>query len=154
MNICEQAEAYRLLLQMGMVEKSEVISWADGIIVTQDRVPDWLLDVSLAENEETSAIESRLRDLPGEWSRLGAAYAALDRFAEEFQIKGRFTSRSAADMLQVWADSIKGNEKDWREAMLPGWIADEVPFGNATDQQVVDLIDACIAYFAAARKVG
>jgi hypothetical protein len=154
MNICEQAEAYRLLLLMGVVEKSEIISWADGIITTQDKAPDWLLDVSLAENEKTSVIESKLRDLPGEWSRLGAVYAALDRFAEEFQIKGRFTSREAAGMLQVWADSIKGNVKDWREAMMPGWLLDEVPYGNATDQQVVESIDACIAYFAEARKVG
>ena len=55
MNICEQAEAFRLLLLMGVIDKSEVIAWADGIIAARDVVPGWLLDVSRSSKPSTIA---------------------------------------------------------------------------------------------------
>jgi len=148
MNLQEQAEALRLLLLMGVADKAELVAWADHIITTQDGVPGWLLDLSLGANEDAAAIEAKLRDLPGECKARSAAYAAMDRFAQEFQVKGKFTSRQAANMLTIWACSAKIEEEDRLAAMMPYYIADEVPFGNATDQDVVDAIDECIARFA------
>ena len=56
---------------------------------------------------------------------------------------------NTANMLAIWAGSAKVNPDDWTAAMLPSWVADEVPYGNTTDQQVVESVDNCIAYFAA-----
>ena len=149
MNLCERAEAFRLLLLMGVIEKSEVISWADGIIASQDTLPEWLLDVSLAANQDRWELEAKLRDVSGECIPLVAAYAAIERFAMEFKANGRFTSEAAAQMLAVWAGSAKVNRDDWTAAMVPSWVAGDVPYGHATDQQVVEAVDACVAHFAA-----
>jgi hypothetical protein len=148
MNICEQGETFRLLLLMGVVEKSEVIAWADGIIETQDGVPDWLLDVSLAANEDFGTVESKLGDLPGEWSRLAAAYGALIRFVEAFEIEGRFNARRAARMLEVWACSAELNHEDWTAAMMPSWITSEVDSRHARDIDVIESIEGCLKHFA------
>ena len=148
MNICEQAETFRLLLLMGVIDKTDVIAWADAIIAENDSVPEWLLDVSLASNQDNVAIESKLRcDASGEWNPMAAAYAALERFAKEFQTLGRFTSAEAAHMLARWAGSATLSQDDWKAAMLPSWLADEVPYGHATDQQVAESIKNCIAHF-------
>jgi hypothetical protein len=151
MNICEQAEALRLLLLMGVIDKSEIISWADGVIDSQNAVPGWLLDVSLSANEDVSTLVMRLRDLPGEWDRMAAAYIAFDRFAREFQINGKFTSQEAAHMLESWAGCVKINPKDLTVAMMPSWLMDEIPRGHSTDQHVIESIRRCIAHFAAIR---
>jgi hypothetical protein len=149
MNICEQAEAHRLLLLMGVIVQFEVIAWADNVIATQEVVPEWLLDVSLAANQDKWVLEARLREMRGEWSPRVAAYAAIEQFGREFEANGRFTSKQAAYMLAIWAGSAKIGQDDWTTAMLPSWIADEVPYGNATDQQVIESIHDCIAHFAA-----
>ena len=147
MNICEQAEAFRLLLLMGVIDKSEIIAWADRMIETQDSVPGWLLDVSLAANESVSVIETKLRELPGEWNRTTAAYAAMNRFAIEFQVHDKYTSQQAAKMLWVWAGSPKVSSEDYPAAMAPKSFADEVAYGYASDRDVVASIDACIEHF-------
>jgi hypothetical protein len=134
---------------MGVIDKSEVIAWADGIIATQDAVPEWLLDVSLAANQDKWALEAKLREVRGDWSPLVAAYAAIERFGKEFEANGRFTSKEAAHMLAIWAGSAKIGQDDWTTAMVPSWIADDVPYGYATDQQIVDSIRDCIAHYAA-----
>ena len=149
MNICEHAEAFRLLLLMGVIEKAEVIAWADDMIVTQDTVPEWLLDVSLAANQDKWGVEGKLRDLPGECNPRAAAYAAIERFAKEFKTNGKYSSAEAAQMLAVWAGSAKVSQDQWTDAMVPSWIADEVPWGYTTDQQVVESIDRCIARLSA-----
>src|SRR5262245_5976201 len=99
MNLCEQAEAFRLLLIMGIATKSEMLAWADGVIASDAAPPGWLLDVSLAANEDDHAFEARLRELPCEANRTVAAYAALDRFAEEFR-SGGITPEEAARILE------------------------------------------------------
>ena len=149
MNICEQAEAFRLLLLMGVVDKAEVVAWADGLIAARDTVPEWLLDVSLAANQDNWTMEAKLRDLRGEYNPRAAAYSAMDRFAKEFQVNGSFTSEEAAHMLAAWAGSAKVSQEDWNAAMMPSWVADEVPYGYTTDQQVVESIDDCVAHFTA-----
>ncbi len=151
MNICEQAEAFRLLLLMEVIDKSEIIAWADGIIATQDTLPEWLLDVSLAANEDKWAIEGKLREVRGEASPVVAAYAAIERFAKEFHISGRFKPEQAAQMLVVWAGSAKVSQDDRTAAMVPSWVADAVPDGYTSHQGVVESINNCIARFAAIR---
>ena len=104
MNICEQAEAFRLLLIMGVVPKSEVIAWADALIATRDELPNWLLDVSLAANEDDEAIVSKLDDLPCDANRMLAAYSALDRFTKAFHTEG-IGAQTGDWMLERWASA-------------------------------------------------
>jgi hypothetical protein len=149
MNICEQAEAFRLLLIMGLVSKSEVIAWADELIGTRDDLPGWLLDVSLAANEDNEVIA--LGDLPCEGDRMLAAYWAIDRFAGAFR-RGGMAARTAAHMLERWASSVKVYHDDWLKAMTPSWVAVEIDCGHASEQDVIALVDECLAHFAAMRR--
>ena len=151
MNICEQAEAFRLLLIMGVVSKPEIIAWADDLIATRDHPPEWLLDVSLAANESDEAIESKLRDLRCDGDRILAGYSAIDRFAEGFRTGG-IPAQTAARMLRHWAASAKVNQDDWSAAMMPTWIADEIDCGHASEQDVIASVDTCLAHFAAVRR--
>src|SRR5262245_49345206 len=116
MNMCEQAEAFRLLLIMGVASKPEIIAWADDLIAKHDNLPGWLLDVSLAANQDEDAIELKLRGLPCEGNRMIAAYSAIDRFAQVFRTGG-IPTRMAAQMLGRWAASARVNQDEWSEAM-------------------------------------
>jgi hypothetical protein len=153
MNICEQAEAFRLLLIMGVVSKSEIIAWADELIATRDHLPEWLLDVSLAANEDDEAIVSKLDDLPCEGNRMIAAYSAIDRFAEAFRVEC-MPAQTAARILERWASSAKVNQDNWSEAMMPSWIAVEIGCGHASEQDVIASVKKCLAHFAAVRRAG
>jgi hypothetical protein len=153
MNICEQAEMFRLLLIMGSVRKSDVIAWADGVIATQDQLPGWLLDVSLAANEDDEAIVAKLDDLPCEGNRMVAAYSAIDHFAKAFRLEG-IGAETAAEMLQRWASSAKINQDEWSAAMMPSWIASELGCGHASEEDVIASVEKCLAHFAAVRRAG
>ncbi|MDQ3441600.1 MAG: hypothetical protein M3478_14755, partial [Planctomycetota bacterium] len=133
MNLCEQAETFRLLLIMGIASRSEIVAWADAVIAAQAHLPEWLLDVSLAANEDDYAMESRLRALPCDANRRMAAYSAIDRFAEEFR-SGGIPPNAGARMLEKWAASAKVNQDDWTAAMIPLWVADEVEHGYTSDE--------------------
>jgi hypothetical protein len=139
MNICEQAEAFRLLLLMGAISVSEIVSWADGVIATDDQPPEWLLDVSLAANDSVDKMEPKLRDLPCSANRVTAAYAAIERFSEGFT-SGRISALSAARMLEIWAASAGVSHDDWTSAMVPSWIASEIGDGHASEDDVVSSI--------------
>ena len=52
MNMCEQAETFRLLLIMRVAAKAEIISLADDLIMRDEHPSEWLLDLSLAANEQ------------------------------------------------------------------------------------------------------
>src|SRR5687767_10003565 len=127
MNTCEQAEAFRLLLIMGVASKPDIISWADALIAGEEHPPEWLLDLSLAANEGEDVIESKLRDLPCDGNRVAAAYSALERFAEVFRA-GKMPPQRAALMLQRWAGSANVNQDDVTHAMTPLWLADEIEY--------------------------
>ena len=153
MNICEQAEAFRLLLIMGAASKPEIIAWADDLIATHDNPPGWLCDVSLAANEDEEAIQSKLRHLPCEGNRMIAAYSAIDRFAQAFRTGG-IPAQTAARMLERWAASATVNEDEWSAAMMPRLIASEIECGHASEQDVIASVDECLAHFEALRRAG
>jgi hypothetical protein len=140
-----------LLLIMGIVSKSEIISWADDLIARPDNVPEWLLDVSLAANGDDMAVEAKLRDLPYAADCTTAAYSAIDRFAEAFH-SGSIPPQAAARMLERWAASVKVNQHDWSEAMEPSWIAREIEYGYTSEQDVIASVNKCLTHFASLRR--
>jgi hypothetical protein len=151
-NICEQAETFRLLLLMGIVSKSEIIAWADDLIMRLENPPEWLLNISLAANDSEGAIEFKLRDVPFEGDRMTAAYSALDRFAQTFQL-GKLSIPAAASILHVWASHSRlKDDDDWTWAMVPFWSAQELEFGHTSQEDVLSAINRCLAHFAARRQ--
>ena len=152
LNICEQAEAYRLLLIMGAVAKSEIVAWADRLIATTDNLPEWLLDVSLAANDADDRMELKLRDLPGEANPIAAAHAAMSRLAELYE-SDQITPEVTAQMLRQWASSAKVSYDDWSAAMAPGWTAEDAELGHASRWDVVRSINRCLGHFFAKRQV-
>ena len=148
MNICEQAEELRLSLIMGLVERSDVIRWADSLIAASEHVPEWVLDVSLAANQSAEMIESKLRDLPCNGNRMTSAYSAIRRFSEAFQ-SGRLAIARAIRMLELWAGSARVPQDGWTKAMTPTWIADDAMHGIFSSDDVIASVNECIAYFAA-----
>ncbi len=150
-NISEEAETFRLLLLMGIVSKPQIIAWADDLIMRLEHPPEWLLDISLAANDSEGAIEFKLRDVPFDGDRMTAAYSALDRFAQTFQL-GNLPAPAAASMLQVWASHSRLSIDDLTEAMTPVWIAQELEFGYTSEQGVLTAINSCLAHFAVARR--
>jgi hypothetical protein len=152
-NACEQAEAFRLLLIMGVASKREIIAWADDRIERDANPPEWLLDLSLAVNRHDDMIESMLRDLPCEGDWTAAAYSAIERFAEAFRSES-IPAQTAAQMLRRWAASACVNQDDRTQAMIPTWMADEVEYGYTSDQDVIEALNDSLAHFASKRGAG
>jgi hypothetical protein len=153
MNACEQAEAFRLMLLMGVASRGEIVAWADSRIERDESPPEWLLDLSLAANQHDDVVESKLRDLPCEGDRTAAAYSAVDRVAEAFR-SGSVPPQAAARMLQRWANSARANQHDAEQAMAPSWYADEVEYGYTSEQDVIDALNTAFAHFATMRRSG
>jgi hypothetical protein len=151
MNICEQAEAFRLLLIVGIASKAEIIAWADALILTRDNPPGWLLNLSLAANGDEDVIQSKLRDLPWDADLATGAYLAMDRLAEAYHA-GDISPQTAARMLLGWAESAKVGEDARQRAMWPAWIASDVACGDASEQDLLESMDKCLAYFATVQR--
>ena len=137
---------------MGLVSKAEVISWADGIIATHADPPEWLIDVSLASNGNDEMVETSLRDLPCDGNRRLAAHAALGRFAAAFNA-GKIAPKSAARILEAWADHANINDDDRTKGKRPSRIADLIAERLMSEQDVVSEIKTCLEHFAAAIEV-
>jgi hypothetical protein len=143
--------AFRLLLLMGAVSVSDIVTWADGVIVAEDQPPEWLLDVSLAANDSADKVESRLRDLPCEGNKLAASYSAIEFFAQDFT-SGKISALLAAHMLKVWAANARVNQDGWTGAMVPSWIADEISYGYTSVDAVVSAIHGFLEDVKTIRK--
>ena len=125
MNTCEQAETFRLLLAIGAAPKAEIIAWADDIIARESHPPAWLIDISLAANDDDQSLEAKLREVPCEGDRMVAAYAAVNRALGAFAA-GQVSPAQAALMLHRWAFHARVNEDDYTQANVPLWTADEI----------------------------
>ncbi|MCT8977029.1 hypothetical protein N4T77_10485 [Clostridium sp. CX1] len=56
LSLKDQAEIYRIGLITGLLVKSDVISWADKIIETQENVEHEIIEVSLLESASKADI--------------------------------------------------------------------------------------------------
>jgi hypothetical protein len=59
----EEADYYRLALAAGLLEKQEVIAWADEKIAGLDKPPTMLFDISLAKDRENGEIVNLLKSI-------------------------------------------------------------------------------------------
>lgn len=72
-NLRTVAEYYIRGLTEGFVTASEVIAWADEVIVAAAKTEDWMLDISTASPEDRMGVLHHLHAVQGEVDQ-----AALD----------------------------------------------------------------------------
>ena len=65
-NLRTQAEYYIRGLTEGFVNASEVIAWADEVIVAASKTEDWMLDISTATPEDRMGVLHHLHAVKGE----------------------------------------------------------------------------------------
>jgi len=66
MNYRTKAELYIQGITKGFVEASEVISWADEVIVEAAKTEDWMLDISTCGPGDRMAVLGHLNTIKGE----------------------------------------------------------------------------------------
>lgn len=149
----EQAEELRLALVMGLIEKSDVIKWADALIMQEATPPKWLLDVSLAANESKDTVGSRLQDAVDRLDVTVPRQKALGRFARVFR-SGELAPLNAAEMLVLWAYEC-GDGWDRGEAAEAKFLAEDVAEGRCGSwEDVRRAIDRFLARHEATRDAG
>ena len=65
-NLRTQAEYYIRGLTEGFVTATEVINWADEVIVAAPKTEDWMLDISTASPEDRMGVLHHLHAVQGE----------------------------------------------------------------------------------------
>jgi hypothetical protein len=65
MNYATKAEFYKQGLLKGAIEASEVITWADEVIVEAPKTEDWMLEISTSGPDERMKVISQLGTVKG-----------------------------------------------------------------------------------------
>lgn len=66
MNYRTKAEYYIQGITNGFVEASEVIAWADEVIVSAPKTEDWMIEISTCGPDDRLVILSHLNTVKGE----------------------------------------------------------------------------------------
>ena len=66
MNYATKAEYFKQGIVKGAIEASEVIAWADEVIVEAPKTEDWMLEISTCGPEERMKVLSQLGTVKGE----------------------------------------------------------------------------------------
>jgi len=66
MNYRTKAEYYIQGITQGFVEASEVIAWADEVIVAAPKTEDWMLEISTCGPGDRMVVLSHLNTIKGE----------------------------------------------------------------------------------------
>lgn len=66
MNYRTKAEYYIQGITQGFVEASEVIAWADEVIVAAPKTEDWMIEISTCGPDDRMVVLSHLNTVKGE----------------------------------------------------------------------------------------
>jgi len=66
MNYRTKAEYYIQGITKGFVEATEVIAWADEVIVAAPKTEDWMIEISTCGPEDRMKVLSQLNTIKGE----------------------------------------------------------------------------------------
>lgn len=66
MNYRTKAEYYIQGITKGFIEASEVIAWADEVIVAAPKAEDWMIDISTCGPDDRMVVLSHLNTIKGE----------------------------------------------------------------------------------------
>jgi hypothetical protein len=110
------AEYFKLGLQVGMLQPSQAVTWADAVIASAEIPPEGIIDVAWS-NGPASAIDA-LSAVPGERDKkiaghwlLGLLRQSLPESEEELQL-------AAARALQIARQAELGDETYYRFDMI------------------------------------
>lgn len=62
----DEAEFYRIALEINLVSVAEVVAWCDGLIMAHDLVDTAVIETSLSGSEGLRAVANALRDIEGD----------------------------------------------------------------------------------------
>ena len=60
-----KAECFIQGITKGFVEATEVIAWADEVIVAADKTEDWMIDISVCGPDDRMVVLSHLNTIKG-----------------------------------------------------------------------------------------
>ena len=66
MNYATKAEYFKQGIVKGAIDASEVIAWADEVIVEAPKTEDWMLEISTCGPDERMKVLSQLGTVKGE----------------------------------------------------------------------------------------
>lgn len=66
MNYRTKAEYYIRGITQGAIDASEVIAWADEVIVAADKTEDWMVEISTCGPDDRMTVLSLLNTVKGE----------------------------------------------------------------------------------------
>lgn len=139
---------------MGLIEKADVIRWADAVIQSEASPAAWVLDVSLSANESNDAIAARLKDVVDGIDVTAPAHNALERFAQTFR-SGQLAPLDAAQKLVLWANIARVPYETRAEAFEVKFIAEDVADGlYGSSDDVTAAIERFLARHETTRRAG
>lgn len=65
MNYRTKAEFFYRGITQGAVEATEVIAWADEVVVSADKTEDWMINISSSGPDDRMSILTQLNTVPG-----------------------------------------------------------------------------------------
>lgn len=74
-----KAEFFIRGITQGFVEASEVIAWADEVIVAAPKTEDWMLEISTCGPDDRMKVLSQLNTIKGEVNEAALAGLLKDR---------------------------------------------------------------------------
>ena len=122
-SIREEAEHFRVALAMGLLDRGEVVAWADRIIMDLDNPPGKIIEVSLAGARPADELERLLADIPGPADVALAAHAVLGILRERLEA-GAVTLASAVDMLWTYHQVAAIPESEKLQASVISYLLD------------------------------
>jgi hypothetical protein len=66
MNYATKAEYFKQGIVKGFVEASEVIAWADEVIVAAPKTEDWMIEISTCGPDDRMVVLSHLHTVKGD----------------------------------------------------------------------------------------
>jgi hypothetical protein len=79
MDYATKAEFYKQGLLKGAIEASEVIAWADEVIVAAAKTEDWMIEISTSGPDERMKVISQLGTVKGTVDQAELAKLLKDR---------------------------------------------------------------------------
>jgi len=82
MNYRTKAEYFIQGITQGFVDASEVIAWADEVIVSAPKTEDWMIDISTCGPGDRMAVLSHLNTIKGDVDQAELAALLKDKSSE------------------------------------------------------------------------
>lgn len=143
--LCEEAEQLAVGFRLGLVPRSEIIAWADEMILALDTPQIEIIDLSLMSDAHVQDILHKLGELSSDRPPLKVLPSALQRFNQRLRDHpelGPAVAKGLWDLaveakyhVPIELSPIFGFDEDY-------WLAKNESYGDETDIYAA-LLDFC-----------